>query len=299
MYYRRKILLSLLEVFNKNLQHTNLQKLLFLLSQKQSKPSFQFVPYKYGCFSFSANQDLLTLSKYGIISNERISNKEIWTLESKETFIDQIKREDRLAIQSLKRQFDQHSTKDLIRYTYLNFPYYTLKSKIVNNILTSEELNYYGEIDFPKETESRLFTIGYEGISLETYLNRLIKNNIKLLCDIRKNSFSMKYGFSKKQLMNACENLDIQFVHIPQLGIVSEKRKKLQTQKDYENLFNEYEKTILIENHSFLLKIPDIISKFGRIALTCFEKDACMCHRGRVVKRLKALPEWTIPITHL
>ena len=34
---------------------------------------------------------------------------------------------------------------------------------------------------------SYLPTIGYEGRSIDEYLNLLIKNNIKLLCDVRKN----------------------------------------------------------------------------------------------------------------
>ncbi|WP_200885350.1 DUF488 family protein [Jejuia pallidilutea] len=59
------------------------------------------------------------------------------------------------------------------------------------------------------ENDITLFTIGYEGISLEHYLNKLIRNNIKLLCDVRKNALSMKYGFSKSQLKNACEGVCI------------------------------------------------------------------------------------------
>ena len=49
MYYRRKILLALLEAFDNKLDKISLQKLLMLLSKEQLKPDFHFVPYKFGC----------------------------------------------------------------------------------------------------------------------------------------------------------------------------------------------------------------------------------------------------------
>ena len=68
MLYRRKIILSLLQLFEGELEKIRLQKLLFLFTQQQAKAEYDFVPYKYGCFSYSANADLTTsfnTSKYG------------------------------------------------------------------------------------------------------------------------------------------------------------------------------------------------------------------------------------------
>ena len=67
LYYRRKILLALLEVFEGQLTAKSLQKFLFLFTRKQDVKAFDFVPYKYGCFSFQANQDIATLCKYGYV----------------------------------------------------------------------------------------------------------------------------------------------------------------------------------------------------------------------------------------
>ena len=56
MYYRRKIILALLEALDKDVSAKSMQKFLFLLTRKQKgDKSFDFVPYKYGCFSFQAN----------------------------------------------------------------------------------------------------------------------------------------------------------------------------------------------------------------------------------------------------
>ena len=38
-----------------------------------------------------------------------------------------------------------------------------------------------------QQTEKKIFSIGYEAISIDGYLNKLIKNNIHLLCDVRCN----------------------------------------------------------------------------------------------------------------
>jgi hypothetical protein len=59
LYYRRKILLALLEAFEGRLGKIDLQKLLLLFSKLQNKADFHFVPYQYGCYSYQANWDLL------------------------------------------------------------------------------------------------------------------------------------------------------------------------------------------------------------------------------------------------
>src|SRR3982750_4901441 len=61
MFYRRKIILALLQVFRGKLEKINLQKLLFLVCSEQEKPVYEFVPYRYGCYSFSAGADLHTM----------------------------------------------------------------------------------------------------------------------------------------------------------------------------------------------------------------------------------------------
>ena len=61
MYYRRKIILALLQVFDNELEKIRLQKLLFLFCQQQEKPDYDFVPYKFGCFSYSANAALTAM----------------------------------------------------------------------------------------------------------------------------------------------------------------------------------------------------------------------------------------------
>lgn len=298
MYYRRKILLSLLENFDGQLNKTSLQKLLFIYTRWQENKAFDFVPYKYGCYSFQANQDLKTLGKYGLVHESANSNSPLWVKSTTEDFTSTLKNTDKTLMQKLKSAYSETSREELIKYTYQNYPFFAINSEIASRVLTVTELEkvYKQKRQF---SESKLFSIGYEGKSLEKYLNQLIINDVKLLCDVRKNSLSMKFGFSKNQLKNACENVGISYLHIPELGIVSEKRQSLNSLKDYQVLFEEYEKTVLVESKEHLLNINDLLKKYNRVALTCFEATECMCHRGRIVKVLAKQPNWEVPIMHL
>ena len=144
-----------------------------------------------------------------------------------------------------------------------------------------------------------IFTIGYEGKSFEQFINQLIISDIRILIDVRKNALSKKFGFSKSQIAKVCESLNIKYLHIPELGINSDKRKDLKCTDDYITLLNEYEKTVLPNSKIHLNFIIENLRHSNRIALMCFEKDALMCHRGRVVNALSNLLHGKIPIKNL
>lgn len=292
------MLLGILEEFGGVLAHTKLQKILLLVTRKQSKKSFDFVPYKFGSFSFQANQDLLTLSKKDVIIDKTKAQGSDWVLDTNERFFHTLRKEDQAAIKQIKKEVSEFNHKELVKYTYRKYPYFAIKSQIAEELLTTEELT---KVNAQKRSfeEPAFFTIGYEGISLEAYLNKLIINDVRLLCDVRKNPLSMKYGFSKNQLKRACESVGIEYIHIPQLGIDSKKRNDLKTINDYNELFDEYEKTTLVDNRDQLEKLLGFTKKYKRIAITCFEKEPCMCHRSRVANSLKQFPAWNIDLKNL
>ncbi|MDR3056637.1 MAG: DUF488 family protein [Prevotella sp.] len=267
---------------------TPLQKNLFLLTRQQKEKSFDFIPYKYGCFSLQANNDLVVLEKMGYVKKKHNNTSITWQLVSDDDFIGQLRIEDKAALNFIYNTFGSYSSNDLIKYTYINYPFWAINSTILDDLLSEDEKN---KILSQKRdiSEKCLFTIGYEGKSLEFYINQLIINDIRVLCDVRKNPLSKKWGFSKSLLKDACEKVNIKYVHIPQLGIESEERHDLKTFSDYQKLFDTYEKTTLIDNNSYLSSIIEILQENQRVALTCFEKDVCMCHRGVVAKNLIAL----------
>lgn len=283
LYYRRKILLALIQCLGGRLGAIELHKYLFLLTRKQDNKVFDFIPYKYGCFSYQAQWDISAMQKQGYLN---MSDNTVELLQN-DNFISMLDMFDQSYLRQLKTEFAGYTKEDIIRYTYQKFPYYATKSAIAQDIL-AEYPESLEKIEKQKRhyTEPQLFTIGYEGLSFEDYLNKLIINDVHILCDVRKNAYSQKYGFSKAPLQKACEGIGVKYIHVPQLGIESDKRQSLNTQADYDRLFDEYERTTLKENVIALQYVRDLIKTDKRVALTCFEKDPKQCHRSRVAAAL-------------
>ncbi len=178
MYYRRKILLSLLQVFDNNLEKIRFQKLLMLFTKMQSEPNYHFVPYKYGCYSFQSNADLCTMVKYAQV----VDGETFWQKIDGADYISELNEIDRKTLRTIKNLYGGKSQKELLYITYTKYPYFAINSTIVHKVLNDTEYKAVSDA-VPQLNDSILFTIGYEGISLEEYLNKLIINGIKVLCN--------------------------------------------------------------------------------------------------------------------
>lgn len=294
LFQRQKVLLAILQAFGGKVKNRDLQKYLFLFTQTfQTEKSYDFVPYKFGCFSFQSYADRRRLTEMGILQS-----MEDWHIAGDRDYLALLDQDTQKKIQLFHGQHKNIKGNDLVRKVYREYPYYAIRSEIASDLLDEQEMSHVAEAR-PTHDNYRFFTIGYEGSSFENYLNRLLRNNIKLLCDVRKNPLSRKYGFSKKTLSETLQKLDIEYVHMPELGIVSDKRQNLKTLKDYDRLFNEYEDTTLRNNKKAVRDLFDLFKKHKRIAITCFEATSCMCHRGRVAKAITELPEWKYEIEHI
>ncbi|MBC3786649.1 DUF488 family protein [Spirosoma utsteinense] len=294
MYYRRKILLALLQAFDGQLGKTDLQKLLLIVTKLQPKPSFDFVPHRFGCYSYQSSWDLRALKAYGIVAESDHG----WEIIKVEDYRGMLVEDDKSRINHVARAYKDYNTDQLTKATYIEFPYYAIRSEKASKLLNKEELKVI-EKYIPIDEEKSLFTIGYEGLNVESYFNKLIRNNVKVLCDVRRNALSQKVGFSKSTLSSVCESLGIMYVHIPSLGIPSEKRQNLKTQKDYDVLFADFESTYLVNQTSKLYSILSLLNIHKRVALTCFEASPCQCHRSKVAKGITELPEWSYKLKHL
>jgi len=276
------------------LEKIRIQKLLFLYSQKKAKSEYDFVPYKYGCYSFSLKADLVTMLKKETLAE----NENVYLKNTPGDAIKSLKPEDKKILMEVVQAYGKMSNSSLIKHTYINFPYYATKSTIADKILDAEQLKKVNS-QIKKSTEKILFTIGYEGNSLEDYLNKLIKNDVKLLIDVRKNPLSMKFGFSKALLKRYCESLDIAYLHIPEVGINSDLRQELDTQEDYDKLFKTYKKITLSETISVQEKIVNLLNEHGSVALTCFEANVCQCHRKPLAEAIEKLPTFDYKVKHI
>ncbi len=275
MFYRRKILLSLLETFDGKLSKIELQKYLFLTTVSQKEPVYEFVPYKYGSYSFTAWSDLNVLCNKGIVKIDE--NDIIKTVQ--ESYFKELIPEDRDRIKKVKsKSMELKTGHALMHYVYTFAPYYALNSSVKENYLSPDEIEEIEKIR-PHMPVKALCTIGYEGISIEAYINKLIKNDIRCLADVRRNPRSMKFGFTKSRLEHICNETGIVYVSIPELGIDSVERQNICDNNSYSILFKNYVKDTLSRTDGQQKHLLELLRKYKRIALTCFEADINKCHR--------------------
>ena len=294
MFYRRKIILALLQLFDGQLEKIRLQKLLFLFAQRQVKADYNFVPYRFGCYSYSANADMTAMVRKGLLNEDE---KHFSKTDNTDN-LEQLKPDDKKFLREIKTKYGNMNATALMKHTYLNYPFYAIKSQMSEKILNDKELQKVKNAN-PQKTDTVLFTIGYEGISLEEYLVRLIKNDVKVLADVRNNPMSMKYGFSKNQLKKYCASLGIEYIHFPEVGIQSEQRQQLNTQTDYNKLFELYRKKNLTVTNKTQNEILNLLKHHKRIALTCFEANICQCHRKHLAEAIENLPGFSYEVKHI
>ena len=293
MFYRRKLLLGLLQSIGRPVNKVDLQKYLFLVCVDQKKPAYEFIPHRFGCFSFQIDADKRTLTKYGLVSDT-----DDWRLADNRRYFHLLTPDDQKRVTDVVTVFKRKRGRALIQHVYRQYPYYAINSEIRDDVLTKAERAAV-ERARPKPAPARVFTIGYEGRTLEHYLRKLIDNRINVLCDVRKNPLSMKFGFSKNQLKHAVTAIGLEYVHVPALGIVSSKRRELKDQADYDALFDDYRRTTLAENTDAIAFVAKLIRERGRVAFTCFEADSAQCHRSCVVEALTARPSFRHRVIHL
>jgi hypothetical protein len=71
LFERQRLLLTLLEAAGEPVGHTDFQKLLFLYTQEcEATPGYDFVPYKFGAFSFTSYADKRKLIKDGFLAED-------------------------------------------------------------------------------------------------------------------------------------------------------------------------------------------------------------------------------------
>ena len=294
MYYRRKVVLALIQMFEGRLDRLRLQKLTFLFSGLQTKQVYDFIPYKYGCYSYSLQADLNVMVKTNMLSEAG----DIYVKSDDVDYSLQLKPVDQQVLQNIYSSYGAMSGRELMKYTYQNFPFYATRSEVAEDLLSATELKQVQDSRV-RSSDTTLFTIGYEGISIEAYLELLIRHNVRLLVDVRNSPLSMKFGFSKTLLRRYCESVDIAYIHIPQLGIESTKRQSLDTQADYDSLFREYRRVNISKTIEHQESVVELLEKYNRVALTCFEANICQCHRKPLAEAISSLTENKIPIIHI
>ena len=262
IYNRQKFLLRVVMALSKKgiSSRTYLVKAMFLLRQRLGFDAvgYNFFPYKYGPFSNVIYEDFGALEKEGLFDEIALC----LTRKGKR-FVEALDENEEASSELNKILFDFPSTFKIRTFVYTNYPEFTIRSTSLKK----------------KPVKERgICSIGYEGKTIDSFLNELTQHNVSLLVDVRRNAFSMKKGFSKNQLNYYLEKAGIGYLHFPELGIESKKRKDLDSVADYKELFKEYRKTLPAKKE----KIEELkkLGKNNKVSLMCFEADKNFCHRG-------------------
>jgi uncharacterized protein (DUF488 family) len=293
MYYRRKILLALIEVFGGSLRSTDCEKLLFNFCQQTGKNHYDFFPYKYGAFSFLSYYD-----KRRLIELELLKSVDDFQLATKHSYLNELTSVDKTAMLRFKSAMSGVRGSKLVKETYRDFPQFTSRSKIADRHFTADEIKQL-EFAWNTDTKPAVFSIGYEGLTIDSFLNKLIANNITFVVDVRNNPQSMKYGFSKKSFKQYIEKAGMKYIHIPELGIPSAMRKGLGESISHKTLFKAYETKLLPNQETEIRQLVDLTNQNERIALVCFEADHHFCHRHTLIEHLQKNKTFKRTVIHL
>lgn len=132
-----------------------------------------------------------------------------------------------------------------------------------------------------------LFTIGYEQAKPDAVLGELKRAKVDLLVDTRAIAASRRPGFSKTQLAASLDDKNIAYIHLQKLGTPSEGRAAAKS-GDYDTLWRIYDKHIKTpEAAAALDDLVGLIKSGKRVALLCYEREACECHRSRIAGLVK------------
>jgi len=278
-----RTILFLLSDASTSITKLKLVKLLFLLNKEEIENTYDFLPYKYGPFSFQLYRDLSKLTQGGWIDEDSL---QLNSSRRKEA-LDEIRSLPKILRDKLMNiyiAYGKLSEKELIKVVYRKYPEFTFKSELEFDTVSAPQ------------AQLSIYTIGYEGASIDSFLNSLLQKGIQKLIDIRNNPVSRKWGFAKNTLAGLCKKVDVEYVHIPELGIPSDKRTLITTEDGHKKLLDEYEQIYLLSCKGLVSDTLSLIEQTPS-ALLCMEADIQMCHRGRLAKKMGEISK--LPVVHL
>ena len=293
MLIRQRTILSLLSEANRLLSRTVFVKLMFLLRKEtplRNDPAFyDFLPYKYGPFSFALYRELSILRQNGYVAPEEnqisLSHEMLDVVDAE---IGKLPEATHEAVTSVMDRYGGLSQENLVGHVYSKYPWYASKSQ-----LTIPRRTSFAGVERAKPA---VYTAGYQGKSVDSFFNGILQRGIDVVIDVRANPISRKYGFSRRHLNEITRKLGLGYYHVPELGIPSSYRANLDGYESYQQLLNLYK-------HQMLPQVGVSITEVGRLmqqkpsVLVCVEKDVRCCHRSRLAEAVSRV--CGLKVTHL
>lgn len=141
------------------------------------------------------------------------------------------------------------------------------------------------------------YTLGYQGHSIETFLDLLGAHGVELLIDVRQLPFSRKPDFSKKRLSAHLAGAGMAYTHLVQLGTPKQLRDEVRRTHDYPAFFAAMG-ALVAERPEAVAEALALV-RARPSALLCFEAQVAECHRLTVAQAIEQAGAGECAAVHL
>ncbi|WP_153188302.1 DUF488 family protein, partial [Candidatus Oscillochloris fontis] len=275
MLNRQKAVLLLLQQAGRAVSPVQLMKWSFLLANETPSHGgatfYAFVPYQYGPYSFTLEQEKDSLVRNGLL--EITEQGQLRLTPAGQQAELKLAGDVPQDIRYITDTYGDRSAQALINLVYQKYPWYTINSQLSGQARTT-----------PPIVDCAIYTMGYEGLTADAFLNRVLEVGIRRMIDVRNNPVSRRYGFHKSTLTRLAKLLGLEYVHVPELGIPSAERSHLESFAQYEDLFCAYEAGLpqVLEQQRAVAKLLEEKPS----VLVCMEADPRCCHRSVLAQAL-------------
>lgn len=153
---------------------------------------------------------------------------------------------------------------------------------------TADEPAPSGQVDL-QPAVPYIFSIGYEGKTLDAFIALLKDAGVERLIDVRDAPFSRKIGFSKKPLERALKAAGIEYLGAPELGTDKASRDRHRTDSasgsGMDAILREYR--VKLEKNIELFRAVEKLARAKVSAIMCYEADFRQCHRQVILERME------------
>lgn len=130
-----------------------------------------------------------------------------------------------------------------------------------------------------------IFTIGYEGLDIDTFVSLLAEHAINTVVDVRELPLSRKPGFSKKALASVLNLSGLEYVHMVDLGCPKPVRDRYRADGNWKHYTQGFLKYLNTQDAA-IAELSDLASS-ANCALLCYEADFNFCHRSMVANAVR------------
>ena len=122
-----------------------------------------------------------------------------------------------------------------------------------------------------------VYTAGYQGMTIDGFMDLLVRKGVEVLIDVRHTPMSRVFGFHASTLGRYCSDVGIEYRSENSLGVPKAVREAFQSTGDH-NAFREAYSEIVRRNSASLKRVAEQMLASPTVVM-CVEASADACHR--------------------